>query len=390
MMKSSDSHTLISFHNLTLLIRLSFVTEQVAAHTNGTIGALLNATFGNAPELLLSAAALRFGFYRVIQLAMLGSMLTNLLFVFGVSCLVGGLRWQVQELRITSGNVSVGMLLVATAGSLLPAALAMTGQMRDNQANENGAPSFSELQFCRINAALMMVMYVLYLLFQLGTHKEEFDEDENVVETPEHLLLMTPHFTSRHGRKKRADRNRFCLKWLFRRDEEQPQYQSIELTRARKGHSPDEAFNLVADNSSLSGSSSDSKESGTDTGLDHYDSSSLPGRTSRRRNRRRRQQIARTHSADDLDAVEEANQKMQIIQEMAPDGVMKGTVAQVENEEDDDDGDRDERKCSSMLSRILQGSHVSDSAHVVPSWFGLVVHHHTLYIGNERHLGGHD
>ncbi len=45
--------------------RLSFVTEQVAEHTNETIGALLNATFGNAPEFLISSAALRSGFYRV-------------------------------------------------------------------------------------------------------------------------------------------------------------------------------------------------------------------------------------------------------------------------------------------------------------------------------------
>lgn len=81
--------------------RLSFVTEEVAKHTNQTIGALLNATFGNAPELLISSAALHEGFYRVVQLTLLGSMLTNLLFVFGLSCLIGGLRFQVQGTRIS-------------------------------------------------------------------------------------------------------------------------------------------------------------------------------------------------------------------------------------------------------------------------------------------------
>eukprot|EP00957_Ditylum_brightwellii_P208757 15358794-Ditylum_brightwellii.AAC.1 len=99
----------------TIQKRLSFVTEQVAEHTNGTIGALLNATFGNAPEFLISTAAMRNGFYRVVQLTLLGSILTNLLFVFGLSCLIGGLKWQVQELRITSGNASIGMLIMATA-----------------------------------------------------------------------------------------------------------------------------------------------------------------------------------------------------------------------------------------------------------------------------------
>ena len=201
-------------------------------HTNGTIGALLNATFGNAPELLIASAALRKGYYRVVQLAMLGSMLTNLLFVFGVSCLIGGLRWQVQELRITSGNVSVGMLLLSTAGSLLPATLVLGGQLKhssssssssatvgdDNLGGGDGVtPTLEELQFCRVNAFVMIIMYGCYLIFQLGTHKEEFDEDDNVVQTADdHQLHLSPHFTSRHGRQQKARRNVFCM-WLMRR-----------------------------------------------------------------------------------------------------------------------------------------------------------------------------
>lgn len=205
--------------------RLSFVTEQVAEHTNGTIGALLNATFGNAPELLIASAALRKGFYRVVQLAMLGSMLTNLLFVFGISCLIGGFRWQVQELRITSGNVSVGMLLLSTAGSLLPATLVLGGQLKHSDSEEGSTtmpsgdtfevediPSMEELQFCRVNAFVMIIMYICYLIFQLGTHKEEFDEEENVVRTADaHELHLSPHFTSRHGRQQKARRNVFCM-----------------------------------------------------------------------------------------------------------------------------------------------------------------------------------
>ena len=189
-------------HTSTNNNRLSFVTEQVAEHTNGTIGALLNATFGNAPELLISVAALRAGYYRVVQLAMLGSMLTNMLFVFGVSCFIGGLRWQVQELRITSGNINVVMLLVATAGCLFPAALKLSGQYQhyQNSSHNNDSPTAvsssssssplslldemdhvtpAESALCRINAVVMLVLYICYLLFQLGTHKEEYDEDES-------------------------------------------------------------------------------------------------------------------------------------------------------------------------------------------------------------------
>lgn len=199
----------------------------MAGHTNGTIGALLNATFGNAPELLIASAALRKGFYRVVQLAMLGSMLTNLLFVFGMSCLIGGLRWQVQELRITSGNVSVGMLLLSTAGSLLPASLIIGGQLKHSggsssitaSASDDSAvtPTLEELQFCRVNAFIMIIMYGCYLIFQLGTHKEEFDEEYNVVQTADdNRLHLSPHFTSRHGRQHKARRNIFC-QWMVHR-----------------------------------------------------------------------------------------------------------------------------------------------------------------------------
>jgi Ca2+/H+ antiporter len=178
---------------LLFLFRLSFVTEQVAEHTNGTIGALLNATFGNAPELLISVAALRSGYYRVVQLAMLGSMLTNLLLVFGLSCFIGGLRFQVQSLRLVSGNVNVVMLYVATAGSLFPAALSLAGQYKPvestNVSNHDDAtatsstttmaikvPTPDEITFSRVNAAVMLFLYLMFLVFQLETHKEEFDD----------------------------------------------------------------------------------------------------------------------------------------------------------------------------------------------------------------------
>jgi Ca2+:H+ antiporter len=157
--------------------RLSFITEQVAEHTNGTIGALLNATFGNAPELLISVAALNSGYYRVVQLAMLGSMFTNMILVFGVACLIGGFRWQVQELRLTSGNVNVLMLMLSTAGLLFPAALVLTGQLDlDVHNRDDRIPSKQEVKFSRVNAAVMLILYLCFLLFQLGTHKDEFDE----------------------------------------------------------------------------------------------------------------------------------------------------------------------------------------------------------------------
>jgi Ca2+/H+ antiporter len=210
--------------------RLSFVTEQVAEHTNETIGALLNATFGNAPEFLISSAALRSGFYRVVQLTLLGSMLTNLLFVFGLSCFIGGLQWQTQELRITSGNVSIGMLLIAVLGIILPAVLKLADESMksdvifDIEEDSEFSLTKSDVGFSRINALVMVTSYVAYLVFQLGSHKEEFDyegEDyahfgggHNVIRTPHAELNKVPPSIQKHSYYRR---NKFFEKCLFMR-----------------------------------------------------------------------------------------------------------------------------------------------------------------------------
>lgn len=225
--------------------RLSLVTEHIAERTNGTIGALLNATFGNAPELLISSAALRSGFYRLVQLTLLGSVLTNLMFVFGLSSLVGGLRWQRQRIRITSGNVLIGMLLVASIGLVLPATLKLAHQSSTPLMNFSYTSSAnmttdllgydnitlsvdttispSELQFSRINAIIMIGAYILFIIFQLGTHKEEFDYsgEEYAVFGGGHNIVRVPgmqpgavhyntHFPSE------AQYNIFCLDLGFR------------------------------------------------------------------------------------------------------------------------------------------------------------------------------
>ncbi|KAL9188370.1 hypothetical protein ACHAXT_006748 [Thalassiosira profunda] len=204
--------------------RLSFVTEEVANHTNQTIGALLNATFGNAPELLISSAALQEGFYRVVQLTLLGSMLTNLLF----------------ELRIVTGNASIGMLMLAVAGMALPAALMLSDEMishegereyvdknGDGKSDINDGPTFSMVGFSRFNAVIMIVGYLLYLLFQLGSHSEEFEDlEEEEAEGESVHMNGTNHADEEEGhvrmpratapkRKKRARKNKFCHRVMW-------------------------------------------------------------------------------------------------------------------------------------------------------------------------------
>eukprot|EP01065_Artemidia_motanka_P037137 TRINITY_DN4539_c0_g1_i2.p1 TRINITY_DN4539_c0_g1~~TRINITY_DN4539_c0_g1_i2.p1 ORF type:complete len:531 (+),score=137.32 TRINITY_DN4539_c0_g1_i2:47-1594(+) len=149
--------------------RLGFVTELLAAHTSDTVGGLLNATFGNALEVIVCWYALQHGLTRVVQLSLLGSILSNLLLVLGFSCFIGGLRWKIQTFKVVSGAVPTAMLMLATMGLLLPAALRMSGQNDD---------SSDEINFSRFAAGVMLVMYAGFLVFQLRTHTEEFESND--------------------------------------------------------------------------------------------------------------------------------------------------------------------------------------------------------------------
>jgi Ca2+/Na+ antiporter len=359
---------------------------------------LLNATFGNAPELLISSAALRSGFYRVVQLAMLGSMLTNLLFVFGVSCLVGGLRWQVQELRITSGNVSVMLLLVATAGSLLPAALNMSGQM-EHKDSPRGIPSDDELNFSRINAFVLICMYVCYLLFQLGTHKEEFDDDENIVETPDNLLIMSPHFTSRHGRKKRAERNHFCMKWFSREMQSQRQGyatvdSSIEPGALNKSRTSDSGLEMGAMDTSDLSDSDESEPKNEEDGIFReslesvLESRSLPSLENGSRRRHRRTNLNRSFDQKANPVVVTRDiviTSKKPVESLGNDVELNGDMpASSSNSEE-----RSTRKfasfspCHFAVATTL--TLMFCSTHVAAGWHRLVIHHYSMHFSHERH-----
>ncbi|KAJ9459833.1 Vacuolar cation/proton exchanger 5 [Diplonema papillatum] len=158
--------------------RLGFVTEQLSEHTSDTVGGLLNATFGNATEVLVALFALKGKLYRVVQLSLLGSILSNLLLVLGVACFVGGLRWKIQTFKVVSGAVPSAMLLIAVIGTLLPAALKMSGQEDDRS---------DEVNFSRFVAIVLLTMYGAFLVFQLRTHSEEFEGANEVTEYPSAL-----------------------------------------------------------------------------------------------------------------------------------------------------------------------------------------------------------
>lgn len=146
--------------------RLSFVTEQLALHTSETLGGLLNATFGNVTELIVSLFALRLNMLRIVQVSLLGSVLSNLLLVLGCAFFAGGVRCRLQKFNKTSCNVSTGLLLLATMAVVYPTLLGMA---------ETAAKA---LVVSRCVSVLLLLTYCGYVYFQLVTHTFLYDEDE--------------------------------------------------------------------------------------------------------------------------------------------------------------------------------------------------------------------
>jgi Ca2+:H+ antiporter len=148
--------------------RLGFITEQLALHTNPTLGGLLNATFGNATELIVSVLALSKGLFRVVQLSLLGSILSNLLLVLGTSLLLGGIYNHEQQFKKISSQINSTLLIVSVMAILFPTILTLTEDIDFK----------GELLLSRITSVLLFVLYCLYLVFQLFTHKNAYESEE--------------------------------------------------------------------------------------------------------------------------------------------------------------------------------------------------------------------
>ena len=150
--------------------RLGFLTEQLAMYTNPTVGGLLNATFGNATEMIVSVFALRNGLLRVVQLSLLGSVVSNLLLVLGCAFFFGGLKHKGQTYNKQGVMANSALLLLGTLGLTLPSALHAT--------NTEIHGTESELKLSRFTSCMLLLMYAAYLYFQLVSHTELFEEEE--------------------------------------------------------------------------------------------------------------------------------------------------------------------------------------------------------------------
>jgi len=142
---------------------IGHATENLALQTSPTLGALMNATFGNAIELIIAIFALQAGLLEVVKASITGSIIGNLLLLIGLSMFAGGLRYKEQKFNTDSAGVSSTMLIIAVTGLSIPTLYALT-----TGGQATGAISLAV-------SVVMAVIYILGLVFTLFTHKHLFD-----------------------------------------------------------------------------------------------------------------------------------------------------------------------------------------------------------------------
>ncbi len=145
-------------------------TEVLAEHLGPGIGGLLNASFGNAAELIIAFFALKAGMHDVVKASITGSILGNILLVMGASLLAGGLKFREQKFNRTASGLAATMLALAMIGLLMPAIFHAHLVQHHTTANEAGV----SLEI----AIVLFVSYALMLLFSLKTHKHLYNSEE--------------------------------------------------------------------------------------------------------------------------------------------------------------------------------------------------------------------
>lgn len=154
---------------------LGEATEELAIHTGPKIGGLLNATLGNAAELIITIVALSQGQYDLVKASITGSILGNLLLILGASLLLGGLRHGTQKFDRTLTGVSATMMTLAVIGLIVPTLFELLheinlGRLDVFNTNVND-PALNTLSLWV--AGVLIVLYVLSLVFTFRTPQRE-------------------------------------------------------------------------------------------------------------------------------------------------------------------------------------------------------------------------
>mmetsp|Transcript_44440 Transcript_44440/g.127341 ORF Transcript_44440/g.127341 Transcript_44440/m.127341 type:complete len:420 (+) Transcript_44440:273-1532(+) len=164
-------------------------TEDVAAKTGETVGGLLNATFGNVVEMLICIAGIRNGEIEVVQCTLLGSILSNLLLVMGCAFLAGGMFYALQEYNQAGAAIQCSLMSMSVFAIGLPTIY--TNVLHQEAEWEH------MVEVSRWASVLLLSIYFAYLVFQLKTHADLFQDDgeSDEEEDPPDLSMGTAAVT---------------------------------------------------------------------------------------------------------------------------------------------------------------------------------------------------
>ncbi|WMJ22428.1 calcium/proton exchanger [Paludicola sp. MB14-C6] len=170
---------------------LGEATEEIACHTGPKFGGFLNATFGNATELIIGIFALKAGLIDVVKASLAGSVLGNILLVLGCSILAGGLKHKELKFNASLGNFTATMLLFSVVGLTIPAVF--TFSMPENEITSKYE------SFSIIVGLILLLMYVVGMVYSFKTqsdlygveHAEDIEPKRSLISSISILAIAT-------------------------------------------------------------------------------------------------------------------------------------------------------------------------------------------------------
>lgn len=147
---------------------LGKATESVSHYAGQRMGGFLNATFGNAAELIIAIFLVKEGLYDMVKASITGSIIGNMLLVLGLSLLLGGLKFKVQKFNVMLAEHNASLMVLAVIALFIPAVFVFSGKLDVSKTN------FLSLTV----AGILVLAYILWLVFSMITHKEQLADEE--------------------------------------------------------------------------------------------------------------------------------------------------------------------------------------------------------------------
>lgn len=154
-----------------LSVILGKCTEDLSEHVGTTLASVLNATLGNVIELIVSFYALKAGQFDVVKSSMMGSIFSNLLLVTGCCFIFGGYNRVQQTFNVTAAQTMSSLMGISCASLAIPTVFVATLPSSMDETSDI-------LKISRFTAIVLLIVYVLFMIFQLKTHIKFFDNSE--------------------------------------------------------------------------------------------------------------------------------------------------------------------------------------------------------------------